>query len=156
MRAVALRILGDEFDAQECENDTYLGVWNTIPPKRPGDLRAYVIRIARYQALKRLDYYQARKSNSAVTLSFEELEDALAAEEGPEQEYEDEELAEAIRDFLVGLAPENRRIFLQRYWYYASIPEIMDECGMSRQQVESRLFRMRKRLKTFLTERGLR
>ena len=33
--ALALRILNDRRDAEECVNDAYLGVWNAIPPQRP-------------------------------------------------------------------------------------------------------------------------
>ena len=28
-------ILGNYFDAEECVNDSYLGVWNAIPPTKP-------------------------------------------------------------------------------------------------------------------------
>ena len=28
-------ILNDRLDAEECVNDSYLGVWNVIPPERP-------------------------------------------------------------------------------------------------------------------------
>ena len=49
VRRVARNILGDERDAEECVNDTWLGAWNSIPPARPSPLRTYVCRIARAQ-----------------------------------------------------------------------------------------------------------
>ena len=36
---VARNILGSERDAEECLNDTYLAVWNAIPPQKPDPLR---------------------------------------------------------------------------------------------------------------------
>ncbi len=32
---IAMNVLRNNEDAFECVNDTYLGVWNTIPPQRP-------------------------------------------------------------------------------------------------------------------------
>ena len=32
---IAYNILHDRLDCEECQNDTYLGVWNAIPPTRP-------------------------------------------------------------------------------------------------------------------------
>ena len=36
LRGLAQRILADAHDAEECENDTYLAAWNSIPPTSPG------------------------------------------------------------------------------------------------------------------------
>ena len=44
VRCVARNILGSRQDAEECENDTYLGCWNSIPPHRPDPLKTYVCR----------------------------------------------------------------------------------------------------------------
>ncbi|MBQ9923477.1 MAG: hypothetical protein IJO66_02570 [Clostridia bacterium] len=53
VRAVVFNILGNPQDAEECQSDTYLQVWNSIPPARPDHLGAYVCRIARNVSLKR-------------------------------------------------------------------------------------------------------
>ena len=34
-RRLGLRILGNPQDAEECCNDVWLRVWNTIPPQHP-------------------------------------------------------------------------------------------------------------------------
>ena len=59
-RKIAGNILENEQDTEECLNDTYLGVWNSIPPARPAVLRAYVCRIARNLAVKKF------RSNTAA------------------------------------------------------------------------------------------
>ena len=40
LKHLAMGILPEE-DALECVNDTYLAVWNSIPPKKPEFLFAY-------------------------------------------------------------------------------------------------------------------
>ena len=37
-KKIAKNILGNNLDAEECVNDAYLGVWNTIPPQNPNPL----------------------------------------------------------------------------------------------------------------------
>ena len=52
-RYIAERILESEEDAREVQNDTYLQVWNTVPPERPNSLRAYLGVICRNLSLNR-------------------------------------------------------------------------------------------------------
>ena len=44
-QSLSRRILNNEEDAKECVNDTWLGVWNSIPPQTPNPLVSYVCRI---------------------------------------------------------------------------------------------------------------
>ena len=36
--SIAYNILNNHEDSEECVNDTYVGVWNAIPPTRPSNL----------------------------------------------------------------------------------------------------------------------
>ena len=54
-RSIISRILTDSRDVEECTSDTYLRVWNSIPPQRPARLDSYLARIARNVALDRYD-----------------------------------------------------------------------------------------------------
>ena len=70
---IAYNILGNRHDAEECVNDTYLALWNTIPPQRPDPLIAYACRVGRNIALNRLRSDSAQKRDSRYDLSLEEL-----------------------------------------------------------------------------------
>ncbi|MBO5270719.1 MAG: hypothetical protein J6B77_08030, partial [Clostridia bacterium] len=37
-RSVLRNLLSAQSDVEECENDVYLAVWNSIPPNRPESL----------------------------------------------------------------------------------------------------------------------
>ena len=52
---VAYNILNNNEDSEECVNDTYIGVWNAIPPTRPNNFMAFVCKITRNLSLKRLE-----------------------------------------------------------------------------------------------------
>ena len=152
--SIAMRILGNKSDAEECENDTYMGAWNTIPPRKPDNLTAFLARIARNQAMKKYEFINAAKRNPKAAVSLNELGDCIS-DEGDTIRYSDGVLAEAINSFLSELGEESRKVFLLRYWYFADIREICERCGISKSKAESMLFRTRKKLKKFLEERGL-
>ena len=65
VRRTVLNILGSPEDAEECVNDAYLGVWNSIPPQRPNSLAGYVYRITRNLAIKRFHSNTAKKRNGS-------------------------------------------------------------------------------------------
>ena len=50
-RAIALRVLGSEEDAEECLSDVWLRVWNAIPPERPDHFKGWLGVVTRNQAL---------------------------------------------------------------------------------------------------------
>ena len=77
LRSVARGILHSEQDAEECESETLLRAWNSIPPAKPERLCAYLCRIARRLALDRVDYNKALK-RSAETLPIDELADSIS------------------------------------------------------------------------------
>ena len=52
LRHMAMNILGNNHDAEECVNDTYFALWNAIPPAKPDPLAGYVMRTGRNLALK--------------------------------------------------------------------------------------------------------
>lgn len=60
-RKIAWNILASRRDAEECENDTWLAAWNTMPPQRPARLAPYLGRITRNLALDRYDQAHAAK-----------------------------------------------------------------------------------------------
>ena len=58
---VAMGILKNMEDALECENDTYMKAWNSIPPQKPNILSAFLSKITRNISLDRYDAMHAEK-----------------------------------------------------------------------------------------------
>ena len=63
-RKIADNILHSAHDAEECENDTWLAAWNSMPTNRPARLAPYLGRITRNLALDRFDRAAAQKRGS--------------------------------------------------------------------------------------------
>lgn len=153
--ALAGNILGNRLDAEECADDTWLGVWNTVPPQYPEHLKAYTLAITRNLALSRYHANTAQKRNSFYDAALDELADCLAAPTDVEAEVEAKELAAAINRFLATLPKADRQMFLCRYYLADPVFLIAAKLGMKSGQVSLRLFRLREKLRKFLEKEGL-
>lgn len=148
---VAFGILRNREDAEECVNDTYLNVWNSVPPRRPNNFRAFICKITRNLSLSRVKYYSAQKRSGDV-LPLEELEEYLAA---PPPNVDGEELGRAMSDFLRTRSPQARNVFMRRYWFLESVEEIAERYSFSQSKVKSLLFRTREQLRKYLEKEGI-
>ncbi len=155
LRKIAMNIVGNYSDAEECENDTYIATWNAIPPTRPNILSAFLGKIARNIALNRYEYNKAQKRNNEFDLVLSELEECIASKSTVEDAVEEGEVASMLDDFLEGLKKETRVIFVRRYWYSDSVKDIAKRMQISESKVKTVLFRTRKELQDYLAERGV-
>ena len=155
LRHLVGNILGDERDAEECLSDTYLGVWNAIPPHRPNPLRTYVCAIARNLAIKRYHSNAALKRNSHYDAALDELAECVPSETDVEKEYAAKELAAAINTFIDGLGYDDKYLFMRRYWYADELSDIARQTGLNVNSISVRLYRLRKKLQKQLLKEGL-
>ena len=155
IRNVVTNILKNHQDVEECTNDTYLRVWDQIPPQRPKYLGAYVCRIARNVSLSRYHANTAAKRNSYYDLALDELEQTIPALSTVESEYDAKELTRYLNAFLKGLSNEDRYLFLRRYWYGDSISQIAQNLDWKPHNASVRLFRLRKKLQDYLHKEGM-
>ena len=152
--SIAENALHNREDAEECVNDTYLGVWNAIPPQRPISLLAFVCRIARNISITRYTRDPSRQ-NGASDVCFDELQECIPSNETVEARYDADELSRLIDGFLDELDRKNRMLFVRRYYYMDSFADVAAAAGMKEGAVRTRLSRLRGKLKEFLESRGV-
>ncbi|WP_341301024.1 RNA polymerase sigma factor [Lysinibacillus sp. FSL H8-0500] len=154
-KVIARNILSSYRDIEECENDTYLAAWHTIPPTIPKRLAVFLGKIMRNIALDRYSYNTAKKRNPEFNMILAELEECIASPYTVETEYEAGEIAKYISQFLYTIDQQSRNLFIHRYWYSYSIAEFAIHFQMSSSKVKSRLFRTRNKLRFYLEEEGV-
>ena len=154
MYGVAINILNVHEDSEECVNDAYVGLWNTIPPTRPNSLLAFACKITRNLSLKRLAYITAEKRSRDLTMSFEELEEILP-DERIVPDMNEESVGRLISDFLRTQKADARYVFVRKYFYFDPVSEIAKKCGFTEGKVKSILFQMRGRLREYLRKEGI-
>ncbi|MBQ5414861.1 MAG: RNA polymerase sigma factor, partial [Firmicutes bacterium] len=136
LRKIALAVLGDESDAQECENDAYLKAWNSIPPNEPRTwLLPYLSKLVRETAIDHLRKEQAKKRAAQFTELTQEIESSLPSLNDVETEVDGALLSAAISAFLRQQPLQKRNIFLRRYWYMDSVADIAKRYSVSEGKV---------------------
>ena len=150
LRRITNGILKNEQDSEEVINDTYMKLWDSIPPEQPHCLSAYSIRIARNTALKLLAYNHASKRDMRQSIVLSEIEECLPSQSSPVQEMEEAETLLLINRWLDTLSKKDRTLFMRRYFSLDSLENIASDFGMTPNAVSIRLCRARADLKQVL------
>ena len=150
----AFNILSDRLDAEECVDDTYLAVWNAIPPRKPDPLAGFVFRTGRNISLNRLRSRLADKRNSSYDLSLDELTGCIPAP-ALEEQLDARALGQAIDRFLEEQSRDNRILFVRRYWFGDSVRDLAQFLSIKENAVSVRLSRLRDMLKDYFIKEGL-
>lgn len=154
LKTFAGRILPTAQDAEECINDALLDIWNTIPPKCPESVASYAAMLTRRRAVDRLRHMTAKKRGGGVYLvALDELEDCISADAAPAEDRE--EFKNAINSFLASLTTDDRLLFMGRYFAMESIQALADRNGVTKNTINIRLSRIRKKLRNWLEERSI-
>ena len=126
----------------------------TIPPQKPRHFFAYLAKICRNYALKKLDWKSASKRSAEVVSLTQEMETCIP-DAARDRELESRELGQILDAFLRTLSEENQMVFLRRYWYVDTIAEIAVRYGISESAVQMRLNRTRSKLAAYLAKEGI-
>ncbi len=154
LRKIISSVLDDEA-CKECENDVYLRAWNLIPPNEPRDhFFAFLGKLARNLAIDEWRRTNAQKRKATMIELSEELQECMPAGNSVEGEILSGELKKTINSFLSTKSQTERKIFLRRYWYFDTVPEISNRYGYTQGKVKSALHRMRGELKGVLEKEG--
>lgn len=155
LRALAMGIVREFETAEECENDTYLRAWNSIPPNEPREyFYPYLARITRNLSLNCCRDRERLKRNAFITELSREMEECIPSSNDTSSHMEEMELAAVINQFLQTLSKEKRVLFVRRYFFMESIQEIANRFGFSVSKVKTSLHRTRKALEEYLVKEG--
>ena len=153
--SIIINILKDHEDSEECVNDSYLRVWNSIPPNKPNSLLAFLGKIARNTSL---DKYKSRKAKKRKGNDFgvllSELEECIPSNEDVWEKLEEEILTKHINIFLDVVSQRDRNIFIRRYFYADSVLKISIMYNLRKGNIKTILFRTRAKLSLYLQKEG--
>ncbi len=152
-QSIAMNILSVREDAEECVNDTYQKAWTTIPPERPIAFCTWLGRIVRNLSINRYHFNRAKKRCWGADQLLSELEECIPDKQTTEGTIETQELSRVISDWLDSIPRQDRTLFIRRYWNGEGLQKLAEESGISPDKIAGRMFRLRKRLKTYLSEK---
>lgn len=148
---IAYGILHDRLDCEECQNDTYLGVWKAIPPTRPTVFPAFITQIMRRIAINKYKEKTSKKRiPSELTFSIEGYESTLASHDTVEGDFSAEEVGRIINDYVYELPERQRYIFIARFYMAESVESIADDLTIAKATVYRELDKIKQGLKHHL------
>ena len=148
---IAYNILHDRLDCEECQNDTYLGVWNAIPPTRPTVFPAFITQIMRRIAINRYKEKTSKKRiPSELTVSMDDLNDMLHSGNSVEAAVEAEEVGKIINDYVRELSERQRYIFIDRFYLAEAVETIAEDLSISVPTVYREIEKIKQGLKIYL------
>lgn len=153
---IAYNILHDKLDCEECRNDTYLGVWNAIPPERPNIFSAFITQIMKRIAINRYKEKNAKERiPSEFTESIDELANSLESRESVAEEYEAREIGRLISDYVYSLPERRQFIFIGRYYMAQTPQSLADELSVGIATVYRELDKIREGLREHFERNGV-
>ncbi len=156
LHTIAMHILHDSRDAEECVNDTMLKAWNTIPPQKPTHFPAFLAKLTRNLAINRYRADHAEKRGGGeVPVVLDELAECIPGQADTEQVLDRMALTEALEQFLTTIPEQHAKIFMRRYFAMLEPGEIAAELSVSENTVRSTLRRTREKLQFFLEKEEL-
>ncbi len=153
---IAYNILHNNTDCEECKNDTYLCIWNRIPPTRPVAFYAFISKIMRDIAINKYNETKVkRRVPSELTVSLEELCNVIHTDNSPENEYAERELSRLISGYIRELPKRQHYIFIGRFYFGNRLEHIADELGISAATVGREIVKLKAGLKAYLERNGV-
>lgn len=154
-RTVAMNLLQQKEDAEECVNDTWQAAWQRIPPENPRMLGAFLGRITRNLAISRFRKNTAQMRSEGLTVLLSELEHCVPSGQSTEEAVDSILLGDYISKWLETLSADDRALFLRRYWFGESLRELSREVGTGEGHLAQRMYRLRLQLKKELEKEGV-
>ena len=148
---IARNILHDRSDCEECKNDTYLGVWNAIPPTRPTEFAAFLVQIMRRIAINRYKEKNCKKRiPSELTVAMEDVQNTLQSNDAIDAAYQAQEVGKIINDYVKALPDRRRYIFIDRFYLSESVEAIAADLKISPATVYREIEKIKQGLKLHL------
>ena len=147
---LALRMCGNEADADEVAQEAFLSAWKGLPNFR-GESRfsTWLYQLTTHAAI---DLMRREKRQAAA----EDIDEITTADDGPspQQQVERAETQREIRSALMQLPEEYRQVLLLRFMQELSYEEIGRALKLPVGTVKSRLNRAKAQLKDILSRSG--
>lgn len=156
LNRISFNIVQNKSDAEECENDTYLAAWNSIPPNSPKQyFFSFLAKITRNISINLYHKNHRQKRHAHIVELTKEMEECIPSPSDEVCRTSDTKLTECISKFLSSLSKEERGVFVTRYWYAESIKEVAKRFSISESKAKSMLMRIRNKLKNHFESEGL-
>ena len=155
LKQIASNLLFDRRDVEECLLDTYLEVWNSVPPDKPDHLGGYLCTVLRKNAIDRIRKNTSKKrGGNVIDVPWEECENIAEKTQDMDQFVESARVLDIINRYLKAASRRRCAVFVGRYYFGQTVKVIAKELSIGKTTVNAELAAIRKELGELLVEGG--
>lgn len=150
IRYIAGTILNQrESDIDECVNDVYFKLWTygSGYDYEKASLKTYIKVITRNTALNHLRKIRTFEENVEYSEDGEILDAYIDYRQNPENEMIQKENIKVLEDLLQNMKKKDKELMMRRFYYMQSTRQIALAMNMTENAVDSKLSRIRKKVK---------
>lgn len=156
VNGVVIKMLGtnNKLDVQECVSNVFIKLWKHSEcfEASKGSLKAYIVAIARNEALSKLKALQ----KTHLQESLENMDGDIGVEIDMVSELASKLNGQIIEDLVESLKEPDRQIFIRRYYWGERIKAIAKVMHLEEKFIENRLYLSKRKLRKELIEKGVR
>lgn len=143
IRYIIRPVVPDSEDAKECLSDVTMRIWDKIGlyDERKSGFSVWITAVTRNTALNFAKGLRRNPDSGEIT------QDTPSGGMTPEEEVIQRERQAKLEAAIRSLSGTDKILFYRRYYYMQSVKQISAETGMTLKSVESRLYRLKQRLK---------
>lgn len=143
--SVALRMMGDEDEANDIVQEALICVWKTIKRlNKPDGFKAWFYRIVINKCYDRMRSMKRNREKIVDSMTWEVIGNRLS--EAPDTLLENTEICSIIRALSDGLSPKQKAVFVLCDLEGMSHSEIAEITGMNSINIKSNLHHARRRI----------
>ena len=141
-----LHISCSKEDMEECVADVFLEAWVNIDKFAPekGSFKTWLFMLTKYKALQYKRKLEKQKTVNIDDVSIEDTSDI-------EKLLISRQIQEKVIEIIKGFNKIDQELFIRRYFYNEKIKDLANALNLTRQAIDNRLLRGRKRIEEALT-----
>ena len=154
--SIAMNYLPDPRDVEECVLETYLRVWNAVPPARPENLKHYLTTILENMVISVFRKRNAKRSPDRDSMiSLDECGELIGSAQEIDRMIDSKIAKEIIEGYLEHAPIRCQQVFIDRFYLNRTIKETARHLEISVATVKRVIAEMRKELRRQLEEGGV-
>ncbi len=154
LSSLAIGIVRNQDDSSECVNDTYLKIWNVIPPNKPQFYKAFICKIVRQISIDKYRYNHRKARNSDNVVMLSDLDYEISDNSSIEDQVSERQLINKINDFIGNLDIESQVLFVRKYFLFEETKSLSERFDINESNINVKLFRIKTKLRNYLEKEG--
>ena len=154
LNSLSFRIVRNREDTDQCVNDTYMKVWDTIPPYKPNYFKSFICKIVRQISIDKYRYNHRKERDNSEIVYLSDMDYEVKDKKNIEDELSERLLVGELNKFIDNLDVENRVLFVRKYFFFEDSKSLSKRYGISENNINVKMLRVRNKLRDYLESEG--